>query len=72
VNAIEWITWLGKLTGLTPNLEFSETGALPSCITDNACARDLGLTWNVDWKSGMRRMIQARYPEIRLQEPADA
>jgi len=66
VNAIDWVNYLGEITGLTPDIILTDDMPLPNCITDTRRGLEIGLQWKVDWRSGMRRMVQARHPEITL------
>jgi len=56
-----------QLTGLTAQFTYTPD-AIGSIVLDltrmHAC---LGRT-TVDWHDGIRRMIQARHPELRLRE----
>ena len=70
VNVVEWVNYLGEITGLTPRFNFTDVKALPNFISDTSRGREIGLTWKVHWKDGMRRMVQARHPEIQLRDPA--
>ena len=68
VNAVDWVNYLGSLIGKVPNYQFVDGALYPNCITDTARGREIGLTWKVPWKAGMRRMIAARRPELVLRE----
>jgi nucleoside-diphosphate-sugar epimerase len=64
--AEDWCRYMADLMGVEPKFEFSDDRPLPSTATDTALGRTLGLEWNVHWKEGMRRMIEARHPEVKL------
>ena len=63
VSIEEWCAYLGELTGLSPRLEPSEKalGALPVELT--RMHERLGAT-RVPWRDGLRRMVEARNPEL--------
>ena len=62
VSIEEWTAYLGELTGLEPKLEYTEQ-TIESVRTDNSKLRALVGETKVDWKDGLRRMIEARNPE---------
>jgi nucleoside-diphosphate-sugar epimerase len=64
--------YIGELVGLEPIFEWDDASALPNTIVDTARGESIGMTWNVRWRDGVRRMIQARHPEIGLREPGAA
>jgi nucleoside-diphosphate-sugar epimerase len=70
LNTIDWLNYLGEITGHTPKIEFTDDRRIPNGATDTTKGREIGLTWTVPWKEGMRRMVQARCPDIELLEPA--
>ncbi len=72
VNAIEWVKYLGEIMGRKPEFHFTKERPLPNCITDTTKGREIGLTWKVRWKDGMRRMVQIRHPEVPLRPTAPA
>ena len=57
---------LAGLIGVEPKFDFVDGGIPPSRILDPTFGRSLGMEWLVPWKDGMRRMVQARHPEIAL------
>jgi len=63
VGIAEWCRYLGELTGLSPKFEHSDQ-TLRSVVADNALlARRVGQP-QVQWRDGMRRMLEARHPEL--------
>jgi UDP-glucuronate 4-epimerase len=62
VSIEEWAAYIGELTGLEPKFEPSEQ-TIESVRTDNSKLRVLVGEAKVDWKDGLRRMIEARHPE---------
>jgi UDP-glucuronate 4-epimerase len=61
-----WVRYLGALVGKTPNILFDDDRPWPNWIGDHGKRRALGCECRVDWRSGMRRMVAARHPEIAL------
>jgi len=66
----EWCEYIRQLTGLTP--QFVETDRTIGSITMDMTRMHqyVGRT-TVHWRDGIRRMIQARHPELRLREGRD-
>jgi len=62
----EWVRYMADLIGVEPIFERSDAGVPPSRILDPARGRAIGLEWTVGWKEGLRRMINARHPELEL------
>lgn len=56
--------YIGVLIGKEPKFEFCDEGTIPNRITDTTKGRSIGMDWQVHWKDGIRRMIQARRPDI--------
>jgi nucleoside-diphosphate-sugar epimerase len=65
VSIEEWCAYLGELTGLEPELYYTDKslGSLPVDLT--RMHQMLGRT-RVAWRDGIRRMVQARNPELLL------
>ena len=59
----EWTAYLAALTGLEPKLECTATGALESVIVDPSKMLSITGPLKMDWKDGMRRMVEARHPD---------
>jgi len=59
----EWCSHLSELTGLEPKLEPSDA-ALPSAVADTSRLESLVGPARVSWKDGLRRMVEARNPEL--------
>jgi UDP-glucuronate 4-epimerase len=59
----EWCAYLGELTGLEPKLEHTDQ-TLTSVTTDNTKMHELVGDTKVGWREGMKRMVQARHPEL--------
>jgi len=68
----DWCRYMAELIGVEPVFDFTDESALPHTITDTERGRSIGMTWKVGWREGMRRMIQARHPEIRLRDTGPA
>lgn len=67
VSAEEYCEYMGRLMGLTPRFKYTPeayTGLWPDVTFMHQV---LGRT-KVHWKDGMRRMVQARYPNWKLRE----
>ncbi len=63
VSVQEWTAYLTELTGVEIPLVETET-AIPSVIADLTKAHELIGRTEVGWRDGMRRMIEARHPEL--------
>ncbi len=59
---------IGALVGVAPIFEWSEAGNFPNTLVDTTRGASIGMRWNIPWKEGVRRMIQARRPDIALRE----
>jgi len=66
VQAVDWVKYLGELTGIEPKFHFTDERALPNFAPDLTKGREIGLEWKVHWKDGFRRIVDAAYPEIAL------
>lgn len=58
-----WCAWLGELTGLEPKLEPSAAALEPLPLDLERMHALLGPT-RVPWREGLRRMVEARAPEL--------
>jgi UDP-glucuronate 4-epimerase len=63
VSIEEWCAELASLTGIELKLA-ATTDTLPSVTTDNSKMRSLVGGTTVDWRDGLRRMVEARRPEL--------
>ena len=63
VSIEEWCEYLGELTGLEPRCEVSPQ-ALDSVQVDTTRLVELVGPAKVSWKEGLRRMVEARAPEL--------
>jgi UDP-glucuronate 4-epimerase len=63
VSVEDWCAHLGSLTGLTPTFEASPD-ALESVVVDRTRMVELAGETTVDWRDGLRRMVEARAPEL--------
>lgn len=61
----EWTAWLGELTGLEPRLAPSERTLASLELDLTRMHEALGRT-RVGWRDGLRRMVEARAPELLL------
>lgn len=63
VGIEEWCRYLGELTGLEPKFEVTDR-TIRSVVADSSrLARDVGAP-RLPWREGMRRMVEARHPEL--------
>jgi len=63
VSVEEWCGYLGELTGIEPT--FAPTAdTIDSVQVDLTRLHQLVGTTTVDWRDGMRRMVEARHPEL--------
>jgi UDP-glucuronate 4-epimerase len=59
----DWCAWLGELTGLEPKFEYTDQ-TLKSIVLDTTLLQQkLGPT-RVDWRDGIRRLVETRNPEL--------
>jgi len=64
VTAEDWCAYLGELVGLEPQLVHREyPGGMRGAAMDNTRRRALIGDCRVDWRTGMRRMAEARHPD---------
>jgi nucleoside-diphosphate-sugar epimerase len=63
VGIEEWCTYLGELTGLEPRFDTSDK-ALDSVQVDTTRLQELVGPAKVGWQEGLRRMVEARAPEL--------
>lgn len=65
VSIEDWCAYMGQLTGIEPKFVYTDRtiGSIPLDVT--RMHQYLGRT-TVPWRDGLRRMIQARHPEISL------
>ncbi|MEW6272941.1 MAG: NAD(P)-dependent oxidoreductase [Thermodesulfobacteriota bacterium] len=63
VSIEEWCGWLSELTGLEARLRYT-TEALGSLPLDLTRMHELIGAARVPWRDGIRRMVQARAPEL--------
>lgn len=62
VSIEEWCGYLGELIGVEPKFDYTEN-ALESVMVDNGRMRELVGPTEVEWKAGLRRMVEARHPD---------
>jgi nucleoside-diphosphate-sugar epimerase len=63
-----WVRHLYRLVGKEPNIIHEERSHAGSWIGDQTRRQALDLHCKVHWKEGMKRMIAARRPEVRICE----
>ena len=64
----QWCEYMGKLTGHEPEFNYTDL-TLESVIPDLTKMHGLIGETQVDWRNGIRRMLEARHPEIPLKNP---
>ena len=62
VSIEEWCRYMGELTGTPPEFNRSDQ-TLESVRTDGKKLRGLARPPQVDWRDGLREMIETRHPE---------
>jgi UDP-glucuronate 4-epimerase len=65
VSIEDWCTWLGALTGNVPTFAYTDK-AFGGAVLDPTRMHQLVGRTTVDWRDGMRRMVRALHPELRL------
>jgi UDP-glucuronate 4-epimerase len=68
VSIEQWCEYMGKLTGHEPEFNYTDL-TLESVIPDLTKMHGLIGKTQVDWRDGIRRMLEARHPEIPLKNP---
>jgi hypothetical protein len=63
-----WCTYLGELTGLEPKFEVTKN-TIGSVTCDLTRMHELIGKAKVDWRDGIRRMVEARAPELLARKP---
>jgi len=63
VSAEDYCRYMGELVGIEPVFEYSESAHTPLWPDTTYMHEVLGKT-EVDWRDGMKRMIEGRYPEL--------
>ena len=58
----QWCGYLGELIGVEPKFDYTQN-TLESVMTDNSRMRELVGPAKVEWKDGLRRMVEARHPD---------
>ena len=63
VSVETWCAYLGELTGLEPKFEHKED-TIASLPLDTTRMHELVGKTNVHWRDGIRRLVEARNPEL--------
>jgi nucleoside-diphosphate-sugar epimerase len=63
-----WCTYLGELTGIEPKFEITEN-TIGSVTCDLTRMHQLIGEAKVDWRDGIRRMVEARAPDLLVLKP---
>lgn len=67
VSIEDYCTYMGELVGIEPVFEYTPDAHPPLWPDTTYMHEVLGRT-KVHWRDGMRRMIQARHPELKLKD----
>lgn len=67
VSIEDYCTYMGKLVGIEPIFEYTPEAHTPLWPDVTHMHEVLGRT-KVPWREGMRRMIEARHPELKLKD----
>jgi nucleoside-diphosphate-sugar epimerase len=67
VSVEDYCTYMGGLVGIEPIFEFTPEAHTPLRVDVTRMHEVLGST-KVPWRDGMRRMIRARHPGLRLKD----
>ena len=70
VEVETWVRYLGELVGKEPRFEYDDRPRSGSWIGDHSKRIALGCECQVDWRAGMKRMIAARRPDVKIREIA--
>ena len=62
VSIEDWCGYIGELTGLQPRYNITDK-ALGSMVTDSSKLEQLAGPTRIDWREGVRRMLQVMAPE---------
>jgi hypothetical protein len=63
VSIEEWCGYLGELVGVVPRFE-ATTATIESVRVDTTRMHELVGPARVAWRDGLRRMVEARHPEL--------
>ncbi len=63
VSIEEWCGYIGELTGLEPKFQYT-ADTLPSVMSSNAKLEQLAGPTQVDWKHGIKRMLETMRPDL--------
>lgn len=69
VSAEDYCAYMGELIGVEPKFEYSPEAHTPMWPDTSRMHAVLGRC-EVGWREGMRRMIKARHPELKLKDEA--
>ncbi len=67
VSVEEYCQYMGELVGIEPKFEYTEDVHTPLWSDVTRMHEVLGRT-KIGWREGMRRMIEARHPELKLKD----
>jgi nucleoside-diphosphate-sugar epimerase len=58
----EWCAYLGELIGVEPKFDYTDN-TLETVMTDNSRMRELVGPCEIEWKDGLRRMVEDRHAD---------
>lgn len=70
VDVESWVRYLGELVGREPIFEYDDRPRAASWIGDHSKRIALGCECQVNWREGMKRMIAARRPDVKIRDIA--
>lgn len=70
VDVETWVRYLGELVGKEPVFEYDDRPRAASWIGDHSKRIALGCECQVSWREGMKRMIAARRPDVKIRDIA--
>jgi len=65
VSAEDWCTYMGELTGITPEFAYQDRW-ITNSAPDPTRRQELVGPCRVNWRDGFRRMLAERYPDLLL------
>jgi UDP-glucuronate 4-epimerase len=65
VSIEDWCGYMGELIGVEPKFKYGD-GSLASVVIDTTRMHELIGRTEIDWRDGMRKLVQTAHPEIEL------
>ena len=66
VRVEDWCEYMGQITGIKPKIRYTLDQTLQSSLADTTLMETILGKPKTDWHDGLRRMVQARHPELKL------